>query len=102
MWNKKAERERIILIPRVSQKKDWILTPIKQLSRILTVFSMGWCFRFCTTSIFIAFTMASKYQLTCDATQINGIVSLFVRFLAPRFFGSKGAPKKQTPIKIGT
>jgi len=77
-------------------------TPIKQLSCILTVFSMGWCFRFSTTSIFTAFTMAYEYQLKCDATQINEIVSLFVRFLAPRFFGSKGTPKKQTPIKIGT
>ena len=72
-----------------------VVTPIKQLSYILTVFSMGWCFRFCTTSIFTAFTMGYEYQLICDGTQINGIVSLFVRFSAPRFFGPRARQKNK-------
>jgi len=43
--------------------------------------------------------MAYEYQLTCDATQINGIVALFVRFLSPRFFGTRTLQKINTNKK---
>jgi len=47
--------------------------------------------------------MVYDYQLTCDATQINGIdSSAFCQIFITTFFGVRGRVKKLTPTKIDT